>query len=108
VLDKSVIMARLASLDRYVSRLRRFESISLEAYLSDYDTQAIVERNLQLAIQVCMDIANYIIARGRLTFPADQENIFTPWRSKGKCYKPGFRYAKRQFILRGSVKNRPG
>lgn len=77
MLDKNVIMARLARLDEYVSRLKRFEGVSLEEYLYDYDIQAIVERNMQLSIQVCMDIANYIIARKKLAFPADQENIFT-------------------------------
>ncbi|MFZ5651838.1 MAG: type VII toxin-antitoxin system HepT family RNase toxin [Bacillota bacterium] len=77
MLDKSVIMARLARLDEYAARLRRFEGVNLEEYTGDYDIQAIVERNLQLAIQVCMDIANYIIARKKLSFPADQENIFT-------------------------------
>lgn len=76
MLDKGVIMARLARLDEYSFRLKRFESISIEEYLGDYDVQAIVERNLQLAVQVCMDIANYIIARKKLSFPADQENIF--------------------------------
>lgn len=77
VLDKSVIIARLARLDEYVSRLKRFENLGLEDYLNDYDLQAIVERNLQLSIQVCIDIANYVIARKKLTFPAEQENIFT-------------------------------
>jgi uncharacterized protein YutE (UPF0331/DUF86 family) len=77
VLDKSVIIARLARLDEYVSRLKRFENLGLEDYLNDYDLQAIVERNLQLSIQVCIDIANYVIARRKLTFPAEQENIFT-------------------------------
>ncbi len=77
MLDKNVIMARLARLDEYVSRLKRFKRTSLEEYLGDHDLQAIVERNLQLAIQVCIDIANYIIARKKLTFPAEQENIFT-------------------------------
>lgn len=76
MLDKNVILARLARLDEYVSRLKRFENISLKEYLNDYDLQAIVERNLQLAIQVCIDIANYIVARKKLTFPVEQENIF--------------------------------
>ena len=76
MLDKSVIMARLNRLDEYVFRLKRFEDIDLKEYISDSDVQAIVERNLQRAIQVCIDIANYIIARKRLPFPAEQENIF--------------------------------
>lgn len=76
MLDSNVIMARLSRLDEYVSRLRRFENLDIKEYLNDYDLQAIVERNLQLAIQVCIDIANYIVARRKLTFPAEQENIF--------------------------------
>lgn len=76
MLDRNVILARLAKLDDYVFRLKRFEDIKLKDYLNDYDLQAIVERNLQLAIQVCIDITNYIIARKKLTFPIEQENIF--------------------------------
>ena len=76
MLDKNVVLARLARLDEYISRLKRFENISLKEYLNDYDLQAIVERNLQLAIQVCIDIANYIVARKKLAFPVEQENIF--------------------------------
>jgi uncharacterized protein YutE (UPF0331/DUF86 family) len=70
-------LARLARLDEYVSRLKRFEDMELNKYLADYDIQAVVERNLQLSIQICIDIANYIIARKKLTFPAEQENIFS-------------------------------
>ena len=76
MLDNSVILARLARLDEYVYRLKRFEYIELNNYLDDYDIQAVVERSLQLAIQVCIDIANYIIARKKMTFPAEQDNIF--------------------------------
>lgn len=76
MLDRNIILARLAKLDDYVSRLKRFEDIKLKDYLNDYDLQAIVERNLQLAIQVCIDVTNYIIARKKLTFPIEQENIF--------------------------------
>lgn len=77
MLDKNVILVRLSRLDVYVFRLKRFENLALQDYLNDYDVQAIVERNLQLAIQVCIDIGNYIIARKKLTFPVEQENIFT-------------------------------
>jgi len=76
VLDNSVVLSRLAKLDEYVCRLKRFESVGLQEYLDNQDMQAVVERYLQLAIQVCIDIANYIIARQRLSFPYEQENIF--------------------------------
>ena len=76
MLDNSVVLSRLAKLDEYVCRLKRFESVGLQEYLDNQDMQAVVERYLQLAIQVCIDIANYIIARQRLSFPYEQENIF--------------------------------
>jgi len=83
VLDKTVIMSRLTKLDEYFARLKRFQNIELKEYLSDNDLQAILERNLQLAIQVCIDIANYIIARRKLAFPDEQENIFILLGSEG-------------------------
>jgi uncharacterized protein YutE (UPF0331/DUF86 family) len=56
--------------------LARFESISLEEYQKSDDIQTIVERKLQLSIQACIDIANYIIARKRLRVPDEEGNIF--------------------------------
>ncbi len=38
--------------------------------------QMIVERRLQLSIQVCIDIANYLIAHLGLCVPDEQENVF--------------------------------
>lgn len=76
VLDKKVIEARLRKLDRAVAKLKRFTKISLEDYLANEDYQDIVERNFQVAIQTCIDIANYIIAQENLSVPEQEENIF--------------------------------
>ena len=54
-----------------------FQQISLEEYLADENMQMIVERRLQLSIQACIDIANYLIARLGLRPPDTQENVFT-------------------------------
>lgn len=54
----------------------RFQDLNLDEYRSDDDIQTIVERKLQLAIQSCIDIANYIIARKRLHIPDEEANIF--------------------------------
>lgn len=48
----------------------------LDEYLEDDILQAAVERRLQLAIQVCMDITNYIIAQQGLRSSTVLENIF--------------------------------
>lgn len=71
-----MIKARLKKLDEYQRSLARFESISLEEYQKSDDIQTIVERKLQLSIQACIDIANYIIARKRLRVPDEEGNIF--------------------------------
>ncbi|HSW10060.1 MAG TPA: DUF86 domain-containing protein [Bacillota bacterium] len=75
-MDERVIEARLRKLNAYVTGLRRFQRVTRQEYLNDEDLQAIVERRLQLAIQVCLDLANYIIAHGRREVPDREENVF--------------------------------
>lgn len=52
------------------------QDVPLDEYLDDDNIQAIVERRLQLAIQVCMDIGNYLIGQLGLTAPDEPENVF--------------------------------
>lgn len=66
----------MLKLDGYVRHLRQLQHAPLAEYLDDENLQAIVERRLQLAIQVCMDIANYLIAQLGLISPDEPENIF--------------------------------
>lgn len=66
----------MKKLDEYQRSLSRFESISLEEYQKSDDIQTIVERKLQLSIQACIDIANYMIVRKRLRIPDEEGNVF--------------------------------
>ncbi len=52
------------------------QNVALDEYLDDDNIQTIVERKLQLAIQVCMDVANYLIGQLGLTAPDAPENVF--------------------------------
>ncbi len=76
MLDIRVIETRLRKLNKNVGRLKRHSNITLEDYLNNEDLQAIIERNLQVAIQCCIDIGNYIISRQRLEIPDEEVNIF--------------------------------
>jgi len=76
VLDKKVIEARLRRLDRSVTKLKRFAKINRADYLANEDYHDLVERNFQVAIQTCIDIANYIIAQENLPVPDEEANIF--------------------------------
>jgi len=58
--------AMLSKLSRMVDRLdnlKRFETISLAAYLEDSDRQLIVERQLELLIQSALDINKAFLKR---------------------------------------------
>ncbi|KKM12606.1 hypothetical protein SY88_02645 [Clostridiales bacterium PH28_bin88] len=75
-MDTRVIEARLRKLNAYVGKLKTYRNVTIDEYLGDEDLQSIVERRMQLAIQVCIDIGNYIIAHRRLEIPDEEENIF--------------------------------
>jgi len=83
VQDIRVIATRLKKLDAYQRGLLPFQRIPLEDYLVDENLQMIVERRLQLSIQVCIDIANYLIARLGLRHPDTQENVFAVMGAEG-------------------------
>jgi len=81
--DLKVIEARLKKLDGYYSSLLRFDGLSLADYLQSDDIQTIIERKLQLCIQTCIDIANYLISRKRLRIPDEEGNIFVVLSDEG-------------------------
>jgi uncharacterized protein YutE (UPF0331/DUF86 family) len=75
-MDTTAIAMRLKKLDDYLRALRQMQAVSLDEYLDDDNIQTIVERKLQLAIQVCMDIGSYLIGQLGLTAPDEPENVF--------------------------------
>lgn len=62
-IDKVVVATRLAFITRYLESLKRFEAISLEEYLNDFDKQLIVERLLQLMVQAAIETNEHILSR---------------------------------------------
>lgn len=50
---------------------------SFEAYASSRDNMDIAERNIQVAIEACLDIGKIIIANNNLPEPADNKGIFS-------------------------------
>ena len=75
-MDTRAIAMRLQKLDGYLRSLRQVQTVPLEEYLDDDSIQTYVERKLQLAIQVCMDVGNYLIGQLGLNVPDEQENVF--------------------------------
>jgi len=59
-LDAEVLDARLRELSHRLKRLAAKKPASLRRLLEDEDLQDIVARNLELAIQACIDIAMHV------------------------------------------------
>lgn len=57
--------ARLARAEEAIRRLERLrtECATLAAYRKDADTRAVAERNIQIAVEAVVDLANHWIAR---------------------------------------------
>ncbi len=69
--DTQMILERLKRLAEYVEFLKRKRSLRREEFLGDQESQLSVERALQLAIQIVIDIASHILATTSNVTPQD-------------------------------------
>jgi uncharacterized protein YutE (UPF0331/DUF86 family) len=76
VVDRDLILRKLADLDLYLRQVAEYREVSLEGYRGDWKTQRIVERTLQMAIELCVDVANHVIADQGLRVPATYAEAF--------------------------------
>jgi len=70
------IKAKIAVVQERLRRLYMFQVHSFESYLKDLTTKDAVERNIEVAIQACIDIARIIIKREGFREPEDNKGIF--------------------------------
>ena len=76
MVDQTLILRKLAELEEYLGQIREFSSVSAEAYSGDWKTRRIVERTLQIIIELCIDIAGHIISDRRLRVPVSYADTF--------------------------------
>jgi len=69
MVDRDLVLRRLAMLEGYLEQLGPYRGIDIGAYRQDWRTQRIVERTLHLAIETCMDVADHIVADRRMRVP---------------------------------------
>ena len=77
------IKSKIAVIQERGRRLSKFAGLSYEAYLKDFITKDAVERNIEVAIQACIDIAKIIIKRERFREPEDNKGIFVVLAENG-------------------------
>jgi len=76
LVDKTLILRKLAELEEYLGQIKEFSAISAEEYSSDWKTRRIVERTLQIMIELCIDIAGHIISDRKLRVPVSYADTF--------------------------------
>ncbi len=73
--DEELIAKKLASIETYVSELRRLARPELVE--SDVREERFVEHSLQLAVQAALDVASHIVSDERLGEPGSNAELFT-------------------------------
>lgn len=76
MVDETLILRKLAELEEYLGQISEFSSVSAEDYSGDWKTRRIVERTLQIMIELCIDIAGHIISDRRLRVPVSYADTF--------------------------------
>jgi len=64
-----VFINRINKLEEYLSRLEEIRKVSKEKFLSDWKSQDLALRNLQVAIEACIDIGEYLITINNWNVP---------------------------------------
>ena len=88
MVDRELVLRKVAALEGYLTELDEFRHITVEAYRADRKTQRIVERTLHLAIETCLDLAEHLIADRRLRVPASHAEAFEILREAGLITDP--------------------
>jgi uncharacterized protein YutE (UPF0331/DUF86 family) len=76
LVDKQIVLRKISDLETYYLQIKDFSEISAEGYLSDWKTQRIIERTLQMMIETCVDIANHIISDVGMRIPETYADTF--------------------------------
>jgi len=75
-MDELIIYSKIDSLKRCIERIKSKSPESLEILKSDLDCQDIIILNLERSVQICVDIAAYIIAELDVQAPLNMSDGF--------------------------------
>jgi uncharacterized protein YutE (UPF0331/DUF86 family) len=76
MVDKALVFRKIASLSEYQKQVSEYSAITVEQYRGDWKIQRIVERTLQMMIELCADIANHVISDNGLRTPETYADTF--------------------------------
>lgn len=83
MVDRETVERRLLRLEQYLRKLKELSKVNWEQYIKSEAVQDRAERNLQLAAQICIDIASHVIAAQGYRAPYSYGDIFTVLQEEG-------------------------
>lgn len=76
MVDKILILRKLSELSEYMDQIEEYRSLTVDTYASDWKTQRVVERTLQVMIEVCVDISGHIVSDSGYRVPKTYADSF--------------------------------
>jgi uncharacterized protein YutE (UPF0331/DUF86 family) len=61
-LDVNVVLVRLNKIEEYISRLEKYQNLTIDQYLDSQDIQMITERIIQIITEAALDINKYLLS----------------------------------------------
>lgn len=77
MVDRTLVLRKLAVIEEYMDQLEEYRTTTIERYAHDWKTQRIVERTLQMMVEICIDISGHIIADRRYRVPTGYADSFS-------------------------------
>jgi uncharacterized protein YutE (UPF0331/DUF86 family) len=90
VVDKALILRKLAELEEYSGQVKEYATFTVDRYSKDWKAQRIVERTLQMMIEICADVAGHIISDKGYRVPATYADTFRVLHENGVLNKDLF------------------
>jgi uncharacterized protein YutE (UPF0331/DUF86 family) len=80
MVDKSLVLRKLSDLSDLYRQMLEYRGITTRRYATDWKSQRIVERTLQMMVEICLDVANHIISDKGYRRPVGYADHFTVLR----------------------------
>jgi len=103
VVDKILILRKLAELDEYLVQIKEYITITVDEYSKDWKAQRVVERTLQMMIETCADIAGHIISDKGYRVPATYADTFRVLYENGLLNKELFETLEKMAKFRNLI-----
>jgi len=106
VVDKTLILRKLAELEEYLGQVKEYASITVDRYSKDWKAQRVVERTLHMMIETCGDVAGHIISDKGYRIPATYADTFRVLYENGILNKDLFETMETMAKFRNIIAHR--